>query len=210
MRQVTAAIIEDSGKILIARRSPASKLAGMWEFPGGKVEEGESPELCLVRELREELGIETEVEATPATRGERITAGREATDNGLFGIPDGSISSKDNERVAGTTGRTEPTPGGEEAVRAVACDLTERIRGHGVGLVREAYASPRVDYDENGNISLVLDPDETLRRQHFGECGGRLPTPPYASLRLPTTILSPSNRFFSIDEANSPEYLECR
>jgi 8-oxo-dGTP diphosphatase len=61
MRQVTAAIIEKNGSILLARRAPSSKLAGMWEFPGGKIEEGESPEECLVRELREELGIETSV-----------------------------------------------------------------------------------------------------------------------------------------------------
>ena len=63
MRVVTAAIIEHAGKVLIARRSPNSKLAGQWEFPGGKLEEGETLEECLVRELKEELGIETEVGA---------------------------------------------------------------------------------------------------------------------------------------------------
>ena len=58
MHLVTAAIIERDGCVLLARRSPKSKLAGQWEFPGGKVEEGESLEECLKRELREELGIE--------------------------------------------------------------------------------------------------------------------------------------------------------
>lgn len=57
---VVAGIIQrDDGKILIARRKPGSHLAGCWEFPGGKIEGGESPEECLERELREELGIIT-------------------------------------------------------------------------------------------------------------------------------------------------------
>ena len=61
VRLVAAAIIEREGRVLIARRSPASKLAGQWEFPGGKVEEGESLQACLARELHEELGIVVEV-----------------------------------------------------------------------------------------------------------------------------------------------------
>jgi 8-oxo-dGTP diphosphatase len=56
-RTVAAAIIQKEDCILLARRSPGEKLAGFWEFPGGKVENGESPEECLARELREELGI---------------------------------------------------------------------------------------------------------------------------------------------------------
>ena len=55
---VTAAIIERSGQYLIARRAPGEKLAGAWEFCGGKVDPGETPEECLTRELHEELGIE--------------------------------------------------------------------------------------------------------------------------------------------------------
>lgn len=46
---------------MLARRSPKSKLAGKWEFPGGKVEDGESLRECLKRELIEELGIDTEI-----------------------------------------------------------------------------------------------------------------------------------------------------
>ncbi|WP_127015516.1 NUDIX domain-containing protein [Anoxybacter fermentans] len=56
MIRVTAAIIEKDGKFLIARRKEGH-LSGMWEFPGGKIEEGESPEECLKREIFEELGI---------------------------------------------------------------------------------------------------------------------------------------------------------
>jgi 8-oxo-dGTP diphosphatase len=62
MQQVTAAVIEKDGKILIARRKREDPLGGKWEFPGGKIESGETPEDCLRRELREELGIETRVE----------------------------------------------------------------------------------------------------------------------------------------------------
>lgn len=61
MQKVTAAVIEKEGKILIARRKQGDAQSGKWEFPGGKLEPGETPEACLKRELREELGIETEV-----------------------------------------------------------------------------------------------------------------------------------------------------
>jgi len=54
-------IIRKNGSVLLARRSPREKLAGFWEFPGGKVENGETPEECLARELDEELGILTRI-----------------------------------------------------------------------------------------------------------------------------------------------------
>ena len=58
---VVAAIIERDGKILLAQRSPDADQPGMWEFAGGKVESGESQPQALVRELREELGIDAVV-----------------------------------------------------------------------------------------------------------------------------------------------------
>jgi 8-oxo-dGTP diphosphatase len=58
---VTAAILHHADKILIAQRRPDCRLAGMWEFPGGKLDEDESPQQGLQREIREELGIEIEV-----------------------------------------------------------------------------------------------------------------------------------------------------
>jgi 8-oxo-dGTP diphosphatase len=54
---VAAGIVEREGKILAARRKKGAHLGGHWEFPGGKLEPDESPEECLVRELREEMGI---------------------------------------------------------------------------------------------------------------------------------------------------------
>lgn len=57
MIEVTAAIIMDQEKVLIAQKERSHKLAGLWEFPGGKMEAGETPESCLKRELAEELGI---------------------------------------------------------------------------------------------------------------------------------------------------------
>lgn len=57
---VTAAVLERDGLILIAQRARGT-LAGYWEFPGGKIEAGEVPEVCLQRELHEELGVETRI-----------------------------------------------------------------------------------------------------------------------------------------------------
>ena len=59
--QVAAAIIQQDGHYLIAKRKAGTHLGGFWEFPGGKREEGESLEACLRRELQEELGIEITV-----------------------------------------------------------------------------------------------------------------------------------------------------
>jgi 8-oxo-dGTP diphosphatase len=53
------ALIDADGRILLAQRPQGKSLAGLWEFPGGKVEPGETPEVALIRELDEELGIET-------------------------------------------------------------------------------------------------------------------------------------------------------
>ena len=53
------ALVDPDGRVLIAQRPEGKSMAGLWEFPGGKVEGGETPEAALIRELREELGIDT-------------------------------------------------------------------------------------------------------------------------------------------------------
>ena len=55
---VAVALVDVDGRVLLAQRPPGKALAGLWEFPGGKLEPGERPEDALIRELREELGIE--------------------------------------------------------------------------------------------------------------------------------------------------------
>jgi 8-oxo-dGTP diphosphatase len=52
------ALVDADNRVLITRRPPGKAMAGLWEFPGGKIEAGELPESCLIRELKEELGIE--------------------------------------------------------------------------------------------------------------------------------------------------------
>jgi 8-oxo-dGTP diphosphatase len=57
IKKVAAGILIKDGKVLIARRKQGQSHAGLWEFPGGKIEENETPQACLERELQEELGI---------------------------------------------------------------------------------------------------------------------------------------------------------
>jgi 8-oxo-dGTP diphosphatase len=57
---VAVALIDPDGRILLSQRPEGKNLAGLWEFPGGKVEPGERPEPALIRELREELGVAVE------------------------------------------------------------------------------------------------------------------------------------------------------
>ena len=53
------ALIDADGRVLLARRPQGKSMAGLWEFPGGKVHDGEAPEAALIRELKEELGVDT-------------------------------------------------------------------------------------------------------------------------------------------------------
>jgi 8-oxo-dGTP diphosphatase len=58
---VAAALVRENGRILLQRRPQGRSMAGLWEFPGGKLEDGETPEAALVRELAEELAIEIDI-----------------------------------------------------------------------------------------------------------------------------------------------------
>ena len=65
---VAVALIDTAGRVLVQQRPPGKQMAGLWEFPGGKLEPGETPEAALVRELAEELGIAVAVaDLAPAT-----------------------------------------------------------------------------------------------------------------------------------------------
>jgi 8-oxo-dGTP diphosphatase len=67
MTVVAAALVDSTGRVLLQQRAPGRAMAGLWEFPGGKVDEGELPEAALARELLEELGIEVRTaELVPA------------------------------------------------------------------------------------------------------------------------------------------------
>lgn len=59
--EVVAAVFEREGRFMIARKAPGKQLAGLWEFPGGKIEAGETGPLALARELKEEFGIDCQV-----------------------------------------------------------------------------------------------------------------------------------------------------
>ena len=56
---VACALVDRDGRVLLAQRPEGKALAGLWEFPGGKIDAGERPEEALIRELREELGVDT-------------------------------------------------------------------------------------------------------------------------------------------------------
>jgi 8-oxo-dGTP diphosphatase len=73
---VAAALVDADGRLLVQRRKAGKSMAGLWEFPGGKIEPGETPEDALVRELEEELGISTHVSClAPAGFGKAPTGG---------------------------------------------------------------------------------------------------------------------------------------
>ncbi len=77
MTVVAAALVDGEGRVLLQQRSPERSMAGLWEFPGGKVEPGELPETALTRELKEELGIDTDARhLAPATFASADVAGR--------------------------------------------------------------------------------------------------------------------------------------
>ena len=77
MPVVAAALIDGQGRVLVQQRPPGKSLGGLWEFPGGKIEPGETPEAALVRELAEELGITVGIDALqPVAFASHALAGR--------------------------------------------------------------------------------------------------------------------------------------
>ena len=84
--EVVAAVIVEDGRVLACRRSPLKDSAGLWEFPGGKVEEGESAQASLAREIREELGVDIEV-GELLDRSVTVVDGRSIASELLFRAP---------------------------------------------------------------------------------------------------------------------------
>ena len=77
MTVVAVALVRGDGRVFLQQRAPGRAMAGLWEFPGGKVEPGERPEDALVRELEEELGIRVDAsELSPAVFASADNAGR--------------------------------------------------------------------------------------------------------------------------------------
>jgi len=74
---VAAALVDGDRRVLLQKRAPGRSMAGLWEFPGGKVEPGEAPETALARELHEELGIDVAEDAlVPACFASAPNAGK--------------------------------------------------------------------------------------------------------------------------------------
>jgi len=100
MLQVTCALIEQNGRVLCAQRSAAMPLPLKWEFPGGKREAGETLEQCVIREIREELGLDIHiVDAFPSCVHEYPGGKKVCLHPFLCRINGGELKAKEHARV---------------------------------------------------------------------------------------------------------------
>jgi len=98
--EVVGAVIVHDDQILVARRGPGGEAGDLWEFPGGKVEPGETPEQALVREIAEELGCEVEVGAHVTTTIHEYDAVVVSLSTYLCALVDGTPSTSEHAELA--------------------------------------------------------------------------------------------------------------
>lgn len=110
MLRVVAALIEDRGKWLVCQRRKWDTFGGLWEFPGGKVKEGESLEAALARELREELGADAEIGAEVHRTRHRYTQMKEELELVFFRarVEAGAIENRAFEKMEWREAKTLP------------------------------------------------------------------------------------------------------
>lgn len=123
MRQVTAAVIVEGGRLLLTRRPPGDHLAGLWELPGGKVELGETPEECLARELLEELAMSAEI-------GELLAKATYVYDHGAFELLAYRVSRTSDYELLAHDDEVWVLPEGVGAVNLAPADvlLVDQLR----------------------------------------------------------------------------------
>lgn len=133
---VAAAVIKRRGRVFIARRG-RGPLRGKWEFPGGKVEVGETPEECLVRELREELGINVIVEKQIAEVEYQYESGVVRLFVFLVKWAGGTMEPTEHDALAWVSPHSllmyDLAPADEPVARRLAEEATSRVRRQKTG-----------------------------------------------------------------------------
>lgn len=122
-----AALIDASGRVLLTQRPEHKQLGGLWEFPGGKVEAGESPATALAREIREELGCTVEVGALITTTAHRYDFGIVTLTTFYCALLDGNPEAREHAAIRwvapGELHALEWAPADVPAVHQVQVDL---------------------------------------------------------------------------------------
>jgi 8-oxo-dGTP diphosphatase len=125
---VAVALVDADGRVLLAQRPPGKSMAGLWEFPGGKVHDGETPEAALIRELHEELGIDVKESCLAP-----LTFASHGYESFHLLMPlyvcrrwDGDLTAREGQQLAWVrpTGLAEyPMPPADKPLIATLCDL---------------------------------------------------------------------------------------
>ena len=127
MIRVVGAVIVSEGLVLCAQRGNSGKLPGLWEFPGGKIEEGESPEDALVREIKEELGAVVTVEKEILTTRHEYEFGVVSLTTFYCQIVAGTLSNREHSKLVWLTPNelhsVEWAPADIPAVEKIATDM---------------------------------------------------------------------------------------